>query len=423
MDKIYLNNGATSYPKAPGVSEAVCEALENLPGAANRGGIEDFDVLGAAREALAGFMGVSNPDGIGLGPNATWGLNLAIHGLELSATDAVLTTTAEHNSVLRPLYALSRSRGSTIHYLPVDAAGRVDVEQWREALAELKPTLCVLTHASNVTGAVNDVATLTKLAHERHALMLLDMAQSLGCVPCHLEEWQVDMAAFTGHKYLLGPQGTGGLYVRPDINLTPYLSGGTGIHSDLDTMPDAMPLHIEAGTGNEPGFYGLLAALRWQHAHPWGAATGACAVAVAGAGAVMGAGAGAVTGADADADLAPDLQPPTDALPHKTPQILARLADGLRSLGARVIDPGPPCTPLLSFTLDGFTPTYIGETLLDSYDIIVRTGLHCAPRIFTSLGIDPRLGTVRVSLSRFTELADIEALLEAVSEIIAAGPE
>ncbi len=380
MSMLYLNNAATSYPKAPGVADAVHNALQNLPGAANRGGIEDFDVFSAVRTELAELLGVFGcAEQIGLGPHATWALNTGIHGLPFVKGDTVLTTAAEHNSVLRPLFALSKSPGVTVHHLPVDATGRVRAELWQQALEALRPRLCVVTHASNVSGAVNDVATLTELAHRFGSLLLVDLSQTLGCQEVRLAEWNVDLAAFTGHKYLLGPQGTGGLYVRPGLNINPFLTGGTGIHSDLDTMPPTMPLHVEAGTNNEPGFYGLLQALKWQRTHPLSQ--------------------GALK------DMA------------------ALLRERLRGLGAHVIDPGELSTPVVSFTLDteGFSPAYLGETLLDSYDIVVRTGLHCAPRVFEYLGVDPKAGTVRVSLSRFTTRAECDEFIEALTEIVRAG--
>jgi selenocysteine lyase/cysteine desulfurase len=381
MTMIYLNNAATSWPKPPAVAKAMARAVTALPGAAHRGGLEDFDVLDAVRQRLAALMGASAGERVALGANATWGLNLALFGLNLKAGARVLTTVAEHNSVLRPLFALARQRGIQVTYLPVDKGGRVRPEAWADALERLRPQLCVLTHASNVTGAVNDISALARMAHTRGALLLLDMSQSLGWLDCSLDDWGVDMAAFTGHKYLLGPQGTGGLYLRPGLELTPHLVGGTGIHSDLDTMPPQMPLHLEAGTSNEPSYHGLLAALDWA------------------------------------------AQNPMSDMRETTLDMLGQLKRELAALGAHIVAADWPCTPVLSFTLDGYPADALGATLLDSYGIIVRTGLHCAPKIFPSLGIDPRLGTVRVSLSRFSTRADIAALTEALREIVAAGPE
>jgi selenocysteine lyase/cysteine desulfurase len=376
---IYLNNAATSWPKPSEVATAMARAIEHLPGAANRGGIEDFDVMDAVRARLAVLMGVKDRSRIGLGANATWGLNLAVFGLRLSAGDHVVTTKAEHNSVLRPLHVLGQ-RGVHIHYVDTDITGAVPLDVWRAALERHRPRLVIFTHASNVTGAVNDVASLTAVAHEQNATVLLDLAQTLGWHEVALEQWNVDLAAFTGHKYLLGPQGTGGLYVRQGLELEPYLVGGTGIRSDLDTMPSEMPLHLEAGTGNEPAAFGLLAALDWAVKNP----VSACRAAVF--------------------------------------SELDYLGQELMKLGARVIDPGASGalrTPVLSFTFDTVSAHDMGEALLDSYDIIVRTGLHCSPRIFECLGVDPLVGTVRISLSRFTVHTELEALVEALRDITA----
>jgi selenocysteine lyase/cysteine desulfurase len=248
-------------------------------------------------------------------------------------------------------------------------------------MARLHPRIGVVTHASNVTGALNDVSALAKTTHAQGALLLVDMAQSLGWIDCALDAWDVDLAAFTGHKYLLGPQGTGGLYLRPGLELRPHLVGGTGIHSDRDTMPPQMPIHLEAGTNNEPGYHGLLAALDWTADNP-------------------------VTSARIATD-----------------ELLDQLKRALKALGAHVVDPGAPNTPVLSFTLEGYVSDLLGAALAESYGVLVRTGLHCAPKIFSALGIDSRLGSVRVSLSRFSTKGDVSALVDALTEIVAAGPE
>ena len=335
--------------------------------------------MDALRRRLAEQLGVGNHNRISLGANATWGLNLAIFGLGLQAGDWVLTTKAEHNSVLRPLHQLAACGGVRVHYLDTDDQGRVPAGSWQAAVDWLRPKLCIFSHASNVTGAVNDAASLTAAAHRQGAKVLIDLAQSLGWLEIGLESWGADMAAFTGHKYLLGPQGTGGLYVRDGLELVPHLVGGTGIHSDSDLMPAAMPLHLEAGTGNEPGAYGLLAALDWARANPVATAR------------------------------------PT------TYSQLSYIKQALQQLGADIIAPEPPCTPVLSFAISGISPANIGSLLLDSYDIIVRTGLHCAPRIFeclAALGQGASQGSVRVSLSRFTSEQDVEELVAAMFDIV-----
>ena len=366
--KIYLNNAATSWPKPDCVAGAMAEALENLPGDAGRGGIRDFHIFDQVRKELADLMGIGCPERIALGSNSTWGLNQAVFGFPLEPGDKVLTTKAEHNAVLRPLYRLEK-QGIQVIYLDVDETGRMEPEMWKKALEKYRPRLCALIHASNVTGAVNDAETLTAMAKAAGAAMLLDISQSLGWIPAKLEKWGVDMAAFTGHKYLLGPQGTGGLYVRQGLTLRPYVLGGTGVKSDLREMPEEMPLHLEAGTGNEPSYHGLLAALQWAAENP--------------------------------------------LKKEKTEEILEYLKEGLETLGCRVIRPKPPVTPVVSFTVPGWHPGEAGDILSGSYDIICRTGLHCSPRIMENL--ETPEGTIRLSLSRFTEKADADRVLEAVA--------
>ena len=366
--KIYLNNAATSWPKPERVASAMAEALKNLPGDAGRGGIRDFNIFDQVRKELAALMGIGCSERIALGSNSTWGLNQAVFGFPLEPEDTVLTTKAEHNAVLRPLYRLEK-QGIQVIYLDVDETGRMEPEMWKKALEKYRPRLCALIHASNVTGAVNDAETLTAMAKAAGAAMLLDISQSLGWIPVKLEKWGVDMAAFTGHKYLLGPQGTGGLYVRQGLTLRPYVLGGTGVKSDLREMPEEMPLHLEAGTGNEPSYHGLLAALRWAAENP--------------------------------------------LKKEKTEEILRYLKEGLEKLGCRVIRPKPPVTPVVSFTVPGWHPGEAGDILSGSYDIICRTGLHCSPRIMENL--ETPEGTIRLSLSRFTEKADADRVLEAVA--------
>ena len=366
--KIYLNNAATSWPKPERVASAMAEALKNLPGDAGRGGIRDFNIFDQVRKELAALMGIGCSERIALGSNSTWGLNQAVFGFPLEPEDIVLTTKAEHNAVLRPLYRLEKE-GIQVIYLDVDKTGRMEPEMWKKALEKYRPRLCALIHASNVTGAVNDAETLTAMAKAAGAAMLLDISQSLGWISVKLEKWGVDMAAFTGHKYLLGPQGTGGLYVRPGLTLRPYVLGGTGVKSDLREMPEEMPLHLEAGTGNEPSYHGLLAALRWTAENP--------------------------------------------LKKEKTEEILEYLKESLEKLGCRVIRPKPPVTPVVSFTVPGWHPGDAGDILSGSYDIICRTGLHCSPMIMENLGMEE--GTIRLSLSRFTEKADADRVLEAVA--------
>lgn len=371
---IYMNNAATSWPKPPQVARAMAEAAEALPGAANRGGLQDFDVFGEVRKELALLMGISCPEQIALGCNSTWGLNQALFGYPLRAGDVVLYTGAEHNAVLRPLYRLEQKGIRTVE-VPVNSVGRMEPSVWERAVKEHGPRLCIFTHASNVTGAVNDAAALTAVSRAAGADVLLDVSQTLGCVPVRLSEWGVDLAAFTGHKYLLGPQGTGGLYVRPGLSLSSHMVGGTGVMSDLKEMPEEMPLRLEAGTGNEPSYHGLLAALVWSREHP--------------------------------AD---------DAV---WKGVFGKLTEGLKELGCLVIVPGGETTPVVSFAIPGVLAAEAADILTGSYDIILRAGLHCAPDIMRDIGMEG--GTLRLSLSRFTTEEEVEAVLSAVRDIMESG--
>ncbi|MDD4716023.1 MAG: aminotransferase class V-fold PLP-dependent enzyme, partial [Oscillospiraceae bacterium] len=362
----YFNNAATSWPKPPCVAEAVRKAIEELPGHANRGGPKNKDPMWECRALLAERMEAGNPSRISLGANATYALNEAIGGFPFQKGDTVLTTLAEHNSVLRPLYKLTKMGLIRTVFIPVEADGRINLGQWWEYVEQYRPRLAVFSHASNVTGAVNDAQTLCRVAKERGAKVLLDASQSQGIIPVLPEAWGIDYMAFTGHKYLLGPQGTGGLYVAPDIRPDPVYVGGTGIFSDQEEMPEEMPLRLEAGTPNEHSFAGLAAALSWAKEHPL-----------------------------------------DDALMQERTQKLSRR---LTEAGAEVVEVRGERTPVISFTLPGWEAGDVGDLLLDSYDIICRTGLHCAPKILSCIGAPP-CGTVRVSISRFTTEEDTDTLV------------
>ena len=338
--KIYLNNAATSWPKPPCVTEAVASAIVNMPGAANCGGIESFDVFDEVRKHLAKRIGVTEHNCIALGSNSS-------------------------------LYALEQ-RGVKVVYVEADQGGRIVEAEWAKALSENRPKLAVFTHASNVTGAVNNAEKLTVYAREAGTTVLLDASQSCGWLEIRAEDWGVDMVAVTGHKYLLGPQGTGALYVRPGLELKPHLVGGTGKLSDLMTMPEEMPVHLEAGTGNEPSFHGLLAAMKWADENPL------------------------------------DKKAVDERMEY--------LKAGLRALGVQLVEPGGESTPVLSFNVPGKAPEDTAFILAEGYDIVCRSGLHCAPRILECIG-HPR-GTVRLSMSRFTTKEELDELLGAVKDIV-----
>lgn len=369
---IYFNNGATSWPKPSCVAEAVKKAIEDFPSSDHRSGVEEEEKY-TCRDLLAKLLQVESSDSIVYGTNATFGLNLAIHGFDFQKGDKVLTTAAEHNSVLRPLYYLKQEGIIEYEILDVDNQGRINPELWEEKIKEMKPKMVVFTHASNVTGAVNDAETLAKIAKKYGAVVLLDASQSLGLIDVLPEKWGIDMVAFTGHKYLLGPQGTGGLYVSKDIKLNPVLQGGVGILSDQDTMPEFMPLRMEAGTPNGPSFKGLEAALRWAS------------------------------------------QNPIDK--SKIDKLIDKIKTALKELGTYVVDVEGESTPVLSFTLPNMSAAEAGEDLQMGFEIVCRTGLHCAPLIHKCIGTHPK-GSIRISLSRFTTEEEVDYFIESVGKIV-----
>jgi cysteine desulfurase family protein len=370
---IYLNNAATSWPKAPGLGQILADAFEQLPLHPGRVGHVVRDQAWECRNLIADMLSVSQPEQIVLRENSTHALNLALLGFPFRRGDVILTTAQEHNAVLRPLYRLSRLRRAHIRFIPTDREGRVDMEKYRQALQGDSPRMVVVNHASNVTGAVQPVKELFGLAKEHGATTLLDASQSLGLEDVHAQDLQADMVAFTGHKYLLGPVGTGGLYVRPEIELEPVLMGGTGVRSDLREMPSEMPLRLEPGTPNLPAFVGLAHAIRWHKENP--------------------------------------------IEQRRLYRLSARLEQGLGEAGANVVTVSGRRTPVVSFTLPGWDVEEIGYVLQKEFGILCRCGLHCAPLIHAYLGTAPK-GTVRFSLSRFTTDEEVEQAINAVRRLV-----
>ncbi|MCH1982576.1 aminotransferase class V-fold PLP-dependent enzyme [Ruminococcus sp. OA3] len=369
---IYLNNAATSWPKAEGLSGYMKEVFQNLPGHGNRATLTDHVAERTCRNYLAELLKVRDEACIVYASCATHALNMGLLGFPWRDGDIVLTTAAEHNAVLRPLYFLQKQGKLRYHVMPVDRSGRLTQDTLAQFLKEYRPRMVILTHGSNVTGAVNDAAGLTALAKEYGCTVFLDASQTVGLYPVEPEIWGIDMVALTGHKYLLGPQGTGALYVSGNTELTPVLTGGTGIRSDEDEMPDEMPIHLEAGTQNEQSLSGLAFSIGWAREHPMNL--------------------------------------------KRTLGYIRRLEKVLRVLGCHVAEVEDMRTPVLTFASNSLEAEDIGDMLAGGFDIICRTGLHCAPLIFPAIGM-PKTGSVRFSLSRFTteeEIAETEEALKAV---------
>ena len=384
MDRpmLYLNNAATAWPRAPGVVEAVRDMLTGIPDNPGRSQemtscdpLHDADPMTECRRRLASLLSVPDPSRIALCSNATHALNLAILGQDHIRCRRVITSVTEHNSVLRPLAHIRQRQGIDCAIIGLDESGALDGEAYESAL-EKGADLVVLNHASNVTGRVQDVGPFFARAKEAGAITLLDASQTLGHIPVHPESLHADLVAFTGHKALRGPPGTGGLYVSPLLELEQTIVGGTGVRSDLEFHPPDMPMRLEAGTPNMPAFAGLAAALRWHERSGRGFQ---------------------------DDEMARARQ----------------LREGLEGIGGvRIMDPDPAArrVPILSVRVSGWPVEDCGYVLLKSFGIICRSGLHCAPLIHAPIGSAPE-GTVRFSPSGFTTPDEIDFVVSAVKKV------
>ncbi len=371
---IYLDNAATSWPKPPEVAEAMHEYLEQVGGSPGRSGhrmaIAAAHLLAEARESLAELLGADDPARIVFTKNATEALNLAL--LSLAPGDHVVTTSVEHNSVLRPLRALE-SRGVSVTLVPCSPDGLPDLDALESALRR-RTALVVATHASNVLGALVPVERIARLAHEAGAPILVDAAQTAGAVPIDVAALDVDLLAFTGHKSLLGPPGTGGLWVREGIELRPLTRGGTGSASELELQPDFLPDALESGTQNIVGIAGLAAAVRFLS------------------------------------------EIGVDAVQRHEQALAARFLAGAACIrGVTVYGPraAERRIGLASFNLAGASPSDLGLILDRRFAIMARIGLHCAPRAHRTIGTYPD-GAVRFAWSYFTTAEEIDAALAAV---------
>ena len=260
---IYLDNAATTLHKPPQVEQAIVEALHTAgnPGrGAHEPTLHAARVVLDTRLALTELFHAPDPSCIVFAANATMALNTVLTGV-LHPGDHVITTVCEHNSVLRPLYRL-RAQGVEVSFTGVDDAARLCYDQW-EALLRPNTRALVVTGASNVTGNGIDLARAADFAHRHELLLIVDAAQTAGAQPIDVQQLGIDALCFTGHKALLGPQGTGGAYVRPGLRVAPLLVGGSGVHSFDETHPLQMPTALEAGTLNVHGLAGLCAGVRW----------------------------------------------------------------------------------------------------------------------------------------------------------------
>lgn len=376
---LYFDNAATSWPKPESVYGAAESCLRTISGNPGRSGhtrsLEADRLVYRARESLARFFNAADPARIIFTLNATDALNIAIKGLA-EPGDHILFTAMDHNSVLRPLGGLRQAGLISTTMIPCSAEGFPDLDYLERSFLP-HTRLLIINHASNVIGTVLPLEEMVSIAHRHGALVLVDAAQSAGAVEIDLSAISVDMLAFAGHKGLLGPPGTGGLYVRPGLDLKPWREGGTGSHSEIDLHPVSMPERLEAGTLNSPGLAGLYEGIKFI----------------------------AETGLE-------------KIRAHEI-ALRTRLQRKLEEIeGITVYGPADSSlsTGVLSFTLEGVDCGEMGYILESSFGIICRTGLHCAPLAHQALGTYPQ-GTVRLSPGFFTTEKDVDYLLEAVAEV------
>jgi cysteine desulfurase/selenocysteine lyase len=378
---IYFDNAATSWPKPADVAAAMTHYMEEIGANPGRSGhrlaVAAARTIYDAREALAELFHVPDPLRVVFGANATEALNLALNGL-LRSGDHVVTGSMEHNSVMRPLRALEPN-GVQVTVVRCSPDGTLDPADLAAAVRS-NTRLIALTHASNVTGALFPVAQAGRIAQQHDILLLVDAAQTAGAYPIDVQADGIDLLAFSGHKSLYGPMGTGGLVVgdRVDVSLlTPLKRGGTGSRSEYEEQPEFLPDLCESGTPNAVGLAGLAAGARW----------------------VLAQGVESIRAHEV-------------AL---TTQLLAGLAaiPGVRVYGSR---DASRQTATVSFTVGDLKTSEIGLRLDDEFAILCRVGLHCAPAAHRTLGTFPA-GTVRFGLGAFNTAGEVSAALEAVAAL------
>ncbi len=374
---IYLDQAATSYPKPAAVAQAMTLALEQV-GNSGRGGhhlsLEASRLVFEARCELVDFLGGEDPSCIAFTSGATESLNLALFGV-LNPGDHVITTELEHNSVLRPLYCLE-TRGIEVTILEADPLGVVDFSGLHDYLRPNTRAI-VCTHASNVTGNLVELDYLGEFCREHDLVFIVDGAQTVGWHPYNLREQSVDILCFTGHKGFYGPQGVGGIYVKPDLILRPLKVGGSGIQTFSKTHPGEMPESLEAGTLNTPGVAGLLAGVRYLK----------------------------------EVGLANIRQFEAGLLSYFYEEV--RKIPGIEVYGD--FSSENRC-PILALNLRHLDPNLVSQLLADDYQIYTRSGGHCAPLMHRALGTLER-GAVRFSLSHLNSKEELDMAISALERI------
>ena len=376
---IYLDNAATTLHKPPEVAEVVKQAIltaGNAARGAHSVSLSASRTVFETRQKLAQLFSCPRPDHVVFTMNSTEALNIAIYGL-LSPGDHVISTDLEHNSVLRPLYDL-QTRGVFVDFVSADRRGNVQYEDF-EALFRENTKLVVCTHASNLTGNVLDIAHISKIAHAHGARLIVDASQTAGSIPIDMQKMGIDVLCFTGHKGLMGPQGTGGLCIQPGVEIRPLLRGGTGVHSYDKNQPQAYPTRLEAGTLNGHSIAGLDAALDFLLAQG------------------------------------------VETIGARERSLMRRFYDGVRDIpGVTVYGDfsQEARAAIVALNIHDYDSSEVSDVLFTDYGIATRPGAHCAPRMHEALGTEKQ-GAVRFSFSYFNTEEEDDAAIHAVRELAA----
>lgn len=376
---VYLDNAATSLWRPPEVVEAVCRALTSMGNAGRGATAESLDaarVVSSCREAVASLFGCADSDHVCFTANSTEALNISALGL-VGKGERVVTTVLEHNSVLRPLARIADERNAKVYYAGCDKKGVLDYDELaRLVVPGTRAVFC--THASNVTGNVCDLRRVSRIAHDAGALLVVDASQTAGHHSIDMRATGIDVLCFTGHKGLMGPQGTGGICVADEVEVLPLLEGGTGVHSFDRRQPLDWPTRLEAGTLNVHGLAGLLAAVRFLETN---------------------GGPAAASGREG--------------------ALARRFLEGLHGIPGVIcygdFDQQDRCA-IVSINLAGMGSADVSDILMSEFGIATRPGAHCAPLMHRALGTEEQ-GVVRFSFGWNNTDDDVESALAAIRAI------
>ena len=374
---IYLDNAATTLHKPQQVIDAVVHAMQSMGNCARGTHEEAFDAARTvydARVRLASLFGCPRVDHVAFTANSTEALNMAINGL-IDPGDHVISTDLEHNSVLRPLYRLEAEHGAELSFVPADKLGNVDYADF-ERLMKPNTRAVVCTNASNLTGTVLDIERIAKTAHSHGALVIVDASQTAGCWPIDMKKMGIDVLCFTGHKGLMGPQGTGGICVKEGIEIRPFKVGGSGVQSYSRTHPAEYPTRLEAGTLNGHGIAGLGAAAKFI----------------------------SETG--------------VENIHAKERSLMLRFYEGVKNIEGVTVygDFTKDKTAIVALNIRDYESGEVSYELSQGYGIATRPGAHCAPRMHKALGT-AEVGAVRFSFSFYNTEEEIDEAVRAVAEL------